>query len=293
MARPEITCVLDAGAEVGEGALWDVLEQALFWVDIQRGRLHRFDPATGENRIWEMGEPIGCLALRERGGAVVALQSGFHLFDFATGKKTAVIDPEADRPQNRFNDGATDRQGRFWAGTMRTGEPAPDGAFYRLDADHACTRWQDGFFTTNGLAFSPDGRVMYCSDSNPQVRTIWACDYDLATGTPGPRRVLFDTHDVAGRPDGGTVDADGCYWMAGVGGGQLVRLTPAGRIDRIIALPVERPTKPAFGGADLDVLFVTSISAGATPGQRQAGAGGLLALTGLGVQGVPEVRFRG
>jgi L-arabinonolactonase len=98
---------------------------------------------------------------------------------------------------------------------------------------------------------------------------------------------------VAGRPDGGTVDADGCYWMAGVGGAQLVRLTPRGHIDRIIALPVERPTRPAFGGCDLDVLFVTSIGAGATPGQRQAGAGGLLALTGLGVQGVPEVRFRG
>ena len=289
MARPEIACVLDAGAEVGEGALWDVLEQALFWVDIPSGRLHRFDPATGENRIWEMGEPIGCLALREPGGAVVALRSGFHLFDFATGKKTPVSDPEADRPQNRFNDGATDRQGRFWAGTMRTDEPAPEGAFYRLGPDLSCTRWQGGIYTTNGLAFSADGRTMYCSDSNPQVRTIWACDYDPATGTPGSRRVFFDTREVAGRPDGGTVDADGCYWMAGVGGSQLVRLTPAGRIDRIVALPVERPTRPAFGGSDLDVLFVTSIGAGSTQPQ----AGGIFALTGLGVRGVPEVRFGG
>jgi L-arabinonolactonase len=289
MARPEITCVFEAGAEVGEGALWDVLEQALFWVDIPKGRLHRFDPASGVNRTWEMGEPIGCLALRERGGAVVTLQSGFHLFDFATAAKTRLIDPEADRPHNRFNDGATDRQGRFWAGTMRTGEPAAEGAFYRLDPDHSCNRWQDGIHTTNGLAFSPDGRTMYCSDSNPQVRTIWACDYDPATGAPGERRVFFDTRAVAGRPDGGTVDADGCYWMAGVGGSQLVRLTPAGRIDRIVALPVERPTRPAFGGSDLDVLFVTSIGAGTTQPQ----AGGIFALTGLGVQGVPEVRFGG
>ncbi|HZA66041.1 MAG TPA: SMP-30/gluconolactonase/LRE family protein, partial [Geminicoccaceae bacterium] len=139
-----------------------------------------------------MGEPIGCLALREQGGAVVALRSGFHLFDFATGEKTAVVDPEADRPHNRFNDGATDRQGRFWAGTMRTDEPAPEGAFYRLGPDLSCTRWQGGIYTTNGLAFSPDGRTMYCSDSNPQVRTIWTCDYDATTRTPGRRRSFFD-----------------------------------------------------------------------------------------------------
>jgi L-arabinonolactonase len=293
MAKAEVTCALDAGAEVGEGALWDVRQQALFWVDIPRGRLHRFDPATGHNRTWDMGEPIGCLALRERGGAVVALQSGFHLFDFGTGEKTPVIDPEADRPHNRFNDGATDRQGRFWAGTMRTGEPAPEGAFYRLDPDLSCQRWQGEIYTTNGLAFSPDGRTMYCSDSNPQVRTIWACDYDPSTGTPGTRRIFFDTRAVAGRPDGGTVDADGCYWMAGVGGSQLVRLTPAGRVDRIVELPVERPTRPAFGGSDLDVLFVTSIGARPASGQPQPRAGGLFAITGLGVQGVAEVRFRG
>lgn len=289
----EIACALDAGAEVGEGALWDVREQALFWVDIPQGRLHRFDPASGENRTWELGEPIGCLALREQGGAVVALQSGFYFFDFANGTRTPVIDPEADRPQNRFNDGATDRQGRFWAGTMRMGEPAPEGAFYRLDPDRSCTRWQDGIFTTNGLAFSPDGRTMYCSDSNPQVRTIWACDYDPASGAPGPRRVFFDTRAVAGRPDGGTVDADGCYWMAGVGGAQLLRLTPAGRIERIVEVPLARPSKPAFGGPNLDVLFVTTIGRDqqAVPGQPRPGA--LLAITGLGAHGVPEARFGG
>jgi L-arabinonolactonase len=131
---------------------------------------------------------------------------------------------------------------------------------------------------------------MYCSDSNPQVRTIWACDYDPTTGAPSARRIFFDTREVAGRPDGGTVDADGCYWMAGVGGSRLVRLTPAGRIDRILEVPVERPIKPAFGGSNLDVLFVTSIGAS---DRLQPLAGGLFAVTRLGVQGVPEVRFRG
>ena len=296
MARLEITCVVDSRSQVGEGAVWDVAEQALFWVDIPAGRLYRFDPATGENRAFDMGEPIGCLALRERGGAVVALKSGFWFYDFETGGKTPIQDPEADKPQNRFNDGATDPRGRLWAGTMREGQPpAADGAFYRLDPDLEVSRWWGGIWTTNGLAFSPDGRTMYLSDSNPDVRTIWASDYDLDSGTPGERRLFFDTRAVAGRPDGGTVDADGCYWMAGVSGWQLVRLTPDGRIDRIVDMPIERPSKPMFGGAGLDVLYVTSLGVGLTPGSepRQPQAGGLFAVTGLGVNGVPQTRFAG
>jgi sugar lactone lactonase YvrE len=127
------------------------------------------------------------------------------------------------------------------------------------------------------------------------VRAIWACDYDPDSGEPGPRRLFFDTRAVAGRPDGGTVDADGCYWMAGVSGWQLVRLTPAGAIDRIVDLPVERPSKPMFGGPRLDILYVTTIGVGLTPGTeaRQPWAGGLLTVTGLGVGGVPQVPFAG
>ena len=129
MARPEIRCVLDAKAKTGEGAVWYVAEQALFWVDIPQGLLHRFDPVTGENRTWPMGEPIGCLALRQTGGAVVALKSGVYLFDLESGAKTPLCSPEADRPANRFNDGATDPKGRLWAGTMssrgRRSPPAP------------------------------------------------------------------------------------------------------------------------------------------------------------------------
>jgi sugar lactone lactonase YvrE len=292
----EVTCVVDARARVGEGAVWDVEDAALWWVDIVAGRVHRFDPESGARRHWDVGEPVGCLALRRAGGLVLATRTGFHLFDPASGERRAVLDPEPDRPGNRFNDGATDPAGRLWAGTMKeAGEPEPTGAFYRLDADLSCRRWLDGIYTTNGLAFSPDGRRMYLSDSNPAVRTIWACDYDLASGEPTNRRVFFDTRAVAGRPDGGTVDTAGCYWMAGVGGWQLVRLTPRGEVDRIVAMPVERPSKPMFGGPALDTLYVTSLGVGLTPGSeaRQPRAGGVFAVTGLGVTGVPQARFAG
>ena len=148
---------------------------------------------------------------------------------------------------------------------------------------------------TNGLAFSPDGRTFYLADSAAPVRTIWACDYEPASGEIGERRVFVDTHGLAGRPDGGTVDADGCYWMAGIGGWQLVRFTPKGVVDMIVDLPVEKPTKPAFGGADLGTIYVTSIGSGLSEGTeaRQPQAGGLFALRVPGVQGLPQPRFAG
>lgn len=290
----EITCVADVRSEVGEGAFWDAEEQALFFVDIPTGTLFRL--RHGHLDRWDFGEPLGCLALDPKGRAILALKSGFHRVDLATGARQFIDNPEADRPSNRFNDGAVDRQGRFWAGTMKlAGPPERTGAFYRFDRDHTITRHFDGTFTTNGLAFSPDGRTMYFSDSNPEVRTIWACDYNTDTGVPTNQRVFFDTRQVAGRPDGGTVDAEGFYWMAGVGGWQLVRIRPDGVVDRIVDMPVEKPSRPWFGGPDLDVLYVTSLRAGLTPGTegRQPQAGGLFAVTGLGVRGLAQPRFGG
>lgn len=291
-----IECVVPGPDRLGEGAVWDVADHALWWVDIPAGLIRRLDGNTGRTQTWEFGEPVGCLALRDNGGLILAAKSGFWFFDPRTGARRQIVDPETDRPLNRFNDGTTDMQGRFWAGTMKDGgEPERLGRFYRLDADLTLTPWRDQIFTTNGLAFSPDGKTMYFADSNPAVRTIWRAAYDTDTGTPGTPEVFFDTRAVAGRPDGGTVDADGCYWQAGVGGWQLYRITPDGRIDRTIDLPIERPTKPMFGGRDLDILYVTSISQIMTPGTepQQPHAGGLFAITGLGVSGVPQVRFGG
>ncbi|KUF11540.1 hypothetical protein AVJ23_07205 [Pseudoponticoccus marisrubri] len=284
---------MDSHSQVGEGAIWDERAGVLWWLDIPAGLLHRFDPASGENTSQEFGEPVGCLALRETGGMVLACKSGFWLYDWDSGRREPLSDPEAHLPENRFNDGTTDARGRFWAGTMKDGgEPEPMGRFYRLDTDFNVTPWKDGIYTTNGQAFSPDGTIMYYSDSNAAVRTVWAADYDLDTGTPHGERVFFDTRSVKGRPDGGTVDADGCYWMAGVSGGQVYRITPDGKLDMTIDVPVERPSKPMFGGPDLKTLYLTSIGAGADLA-AQPQAGGLFAITGTGAQGVPQWRFGG
>lgn len=289
-----VECVVQRTCQVGEGACWDHLAQVLWWVDIMAGMIFRFDPTTGENREYDFGEPVGCLAVRRAGGLVIAAKSGFWFFDPDTNARTFIGDPEAGLDNNRFNDGTTDQAGRFWAGTMQdNGTPEPIGAFYRLDPDLTITKWRDGIFVTNGLAFSPDGARMYFSDSYKDVRKIWKCPYDTATGKPGAPEMFFDTNQVAGRPDGATVDSEGCYWQAGIEGWSLYRISPDGKVLMTVEMPIEKPSKPMFGGADLNVLYVTSL--GVTPGgeRAQPDAGGLFAVTGTGVTGVHQTAFAG
>lgn len=289
----KITCVADTRSIIGEGAIWDARDACLWWVDIPAGLIHRFDPATGENATFEFGEPVGCLAVRERGGLVVAAASGFWFFDPETGARAHLHDPEPDRPDSRFNDGAVDARGRFWAGTMANVPTNPVGAVYCLSPDLTVTKWRDAMHTPNGMAFSPDGDVLYLSDSFPKVRMVWRCRYDIETGTPQDFTPFFDTEGLAGRPDGATVDAEGCYWLAGVSGWQIYRISPDGRLIATIDLPVEKPSRPAFGGDGMATLYVTSISEGITPGTDQPQAGGLFAIEGLGITGLPHPRFAG
>ncbi len=169
----EIECVVDSYSRVGEGAFWDHRNGLLWWVDIPAGLIHCLNP-DGNNQTWAWGEAVGCLAVRESGGLLLATRSGFHFFDPQMGKRETIADPEANLPENRVNDGTTDPRGRFWAGTMsESGGDQRHGRFYRLDPDGRVTTHFDRFFMTNGLAFTAQGDRMYFSDSDPGVRTLW------------------------------------------------------------------------------------------------------------------------
>ena len=287
----DVACVLPAGALLGEGPVWDVAERALYWVDIKRQEVHRFDPGTGRDARWSTPEPVGSLAVREAGGLVVALRAGFHFLDLASGALAPVALPEADRPGNRFNDGKCDRQGRFWAGSMHHRAEKPTGALYRLDPDLSVHRMVEGLICSNALCWSPDGRTMYHADTGRG--TVWAWDSDGA-GVIANRRVFVALDRSEGFPDGATVDAEGFLWLAHWDGGMVSRYDPAGRRERAIRVPVQRVTCPAFGGPELDVLYLTTAATGLPEAElaRQPWAGAILALD-PGVRGLPEARFRG
>jgi sugar lactone lactonase YvrE len=286
------TCVLDARARLGEGPVWDPREGVLYWVDIRAPALHRFDPASRSTRTWPMPEAIGSVALREAGGVLVALRSGLHVLDLDGGGLALVCAPEPDRPDNRLNDGRCDRHGRFWVGSMHQQLRAPTGALYRVDPDHTAHRLLGGITVPNSVAWSPDGRTLYFADT--PTREIGAYPVDPASGVLGARRVFARVPDDAGYPDGATVDADGYLWSAQWDGWRVTRYAPDGGVDRVVDLPVQRPTSCALGGERLDVLYVTSAAAGLGPAELARGplAGGLFAVE-VGVPGLPEPRFGG
>lgn len=288
----DIRCVADAANRLGEVPVWDDRAQALYWVDIEGRLLQRLDHATGAVARWTMPERIAAVAVREAGGLVVALASGFALFDPASGRIERLAAPEAHLPGNRFNDGKCDRHGRFWAGTMDDQLQAKTGALYRLDPDGACHQLETGIAISNSLAWSPDDRTFYFADSLD--RTIYAYDFDIEAGTIANRRIFCTTHDQPGVPDGSTVDAAGYVWNAQWDGWRLVRYAPDGQVDRVLDLPVQKPTSCAFGGPDLATLYITSAVWDLTDEQRrsQPQAGGLFAVE-VGVKGLPEPRFRG
>lgn len=285
-----VELVAESGDQLGECPLWDDREGALYWVDSRAPAVKRFAPASGRTDVLALPETVGSIAFRERGGMLAATRSGIHFLDPSSGRLERIAAPEPQLPDNRFNDGRCDRQGRFWAGTMSDVRRDPVGTLYRLDPDLSCTPLRNAIIIPNSLAWSPDGRRMYFADTNRH--TIWAWDYDPLTGAATNERVFADTG--AGRPDGSCVDADGCLWNAEYGAGRLVRYTPGGKRDRVVELPVANPTCCCFGGKDLDYLFVTSARQRLTPADlaQQPLAGSVFALR-PGVRGLPEPRFAG
>ncbi|HSG76823.1 MAG TPA: SMP-30/gluconolactonase/LRE family protein [Burkholderiales bacterium] len=276
--------------QLGECPLWDEREAMLWWVDARFPAVKRLDPATGAVMMLVLPEVVGSLALRESGGMLAATKSGIHFLDPASGALEMKADPESHLPDNRFNDGRCDRAGRFWAGTMSHVNRDPTGSLYRFEADFRSTRLRNAIIIPNSLAFSPDGRTMYFADTNRH--TIWAYDYDPASGAATGERVFADTG--AGRPDGSCVDADGCLWNADYGASRVVRYTPAGKVDGTYELPATNVTCCCFGGRDLDTLYITTATQRLSPQAlaQQPLAGSLFALR-PGARGLPESRFAG
>ncbi len=285
-------CVLDVRASLGECPVWSGSEQVLYWVDINAPALNRFDPATGGNVAMPMPESIGCFALRRGGGFVVALRGGFWLAgaDGALTKK--VGDAPYDPAHHRFNDGRCDPQGRFVAGYMNERRDANTAALVRLDTDFTQTRLLDGMMISNGVAFSPDGRTMYHTDTPTQI--VHAYDYAAGAGKPTHPRVFVRFTQEGDRPDGAAVDRDGCYWVALYRGGKVVRIAPDGRVLATFAVPAMCPTMCAFGGPDLETLYVTSARQMREPEElaRLPHSGGIFAMQ-VDVPGLPEPAFAG
>lgn len=291
----KVDCVLKAQASIGEGPLWSVAEQKLYWTDIPAKKLHIFDPAEGSNQTFDMPDMVTSIATRSKGGLALTMRKSFAFFDPKTGKLDSLPDAEPERPGNRFNDGKCDRQGRMWGGTMGDVDwDSPVGNLYRLGTDGKVMRMESDICCSNGLGWSPDSKTMYFTESFKHFR-ILAYDFDPASGAIKNRRVFVQLpKDTPAFPDGLTVDAEGYVWSAQPMYGRLARYSPEGKIERIIELPVSRGTSVMFGGPDLDTLYVTTMRLTLSDEQlaEEPLAGSLLALK-PGVQGLPEAPFAG
>lgn len=277
--------------KLGECPVWDTESETLFLVDIEDSLVMRLDPKGRVLGLWSVpADTVGCLALHDAGRLVLAAGHRFLTLDLETGATAELGDPVSGNPRVRFNDGRTDRQGRFFAGTMDIEAKEPIGTLYRLDADLSWRPVERGFTIANGSCCSPDGSIFYVADS--VRRLIWAYDLTTDSGEISNRRVLVDTSQHGVTPDGCTVDEEGCLWSACVGAGKVARYSASGSLDRMIDVPTQFVSSVSFGGIGLDTLFVTSI------GQRHFGlpatdplAGAVFAVNGLGVAGVAEACF--
>lgn len=293
-----IDIVHNAHAEIGESPTWSAAEQALYWIDIREPALHRLDPRTLEIKSWSLPSEIGCFTLREDlKGAIVGLRSGLYSIDFGALQAVPLAPPPYDPELFRFNEGGCDSTGRFWLGTMfdplreHRGDP-PEGALYSYTAAGGLIAHKEYALTANGMAWARDEPIMYFSRS--QYRTIYAIGFDVREGRLGKRLLVDTVRAEFGIPDGAALDEEGGYWVALHGGWRIRRYRANGEIDREIKLPVSQPTMPAFGGPDLDEMYITSAANGLSAAQklREPYAGAILRCK-PGVRGVPVYAFTG
>jgi L-arabinonolactonase len=294
----DVVCVTAIANDLGESPCWDAEAKRLYWIDAWRTKVHVLDPATNETRSIDLssalaGRPIGSIACHAAGGMISGVKGGFYRLDLDTSSARLISTVESGRPStNRLNDGKCDRGGRFWCASANTDHRTPSGALWRLESGHEPVLMQDGLIVGNGIAWSPDDRFMYLADSF--AGTVWRYDFDIRSGEIAARRPFISTAHIRGIVDGATVDADGCYWTALFRGGAVAQFDPDGRLIRHVGLPVSNPTMCAFGGPDLEVLYVTSASRFLDEVQRRAQplAGHVFAIHGLGARGIPEPGFR-
>ncbi|QGM96773.1 SMP-30/gluconolactonase/LRE family protein [Methylocystis parvus] len=294
---PDIGLALDVRAINGECPTWDERRQALYWIDIEEPALHRLDPATSRDEKWEMPAQIGAFAICRSGAIIAALRTGLVKLDLLERGCLHLASPPYNPLRHRFNDGKCDALGRFWIGAMHdplastspeTTTPAQSATPLNvLSQRGGLTQTSANAVIGNGLAWSPDARRIYYSDS--PARTVWAFDFDIETASLSSKRIFaqFETSD--GMPDGAAIDAEGFYWCALYGGGRIVRLSPEGALDREIRLPVSQPTMCAFGGADYGTLYITSAAHGVSA-SREPHAGGVFYCR-PGVAGCPPALF--
>ncbi|MEO3806022.1 SMP-30/gluconolactonase/LRE family protein [Nonomuraea sp. B1E8] len=282
-----VDLVLDARATVAESPVWDTGRQGLWWVDIPAGRVHRFSPATGEDVSFEASEAVGAVASRRDGSLLLATATGIISCAADGSGRTVLHEVDTDPPGGRFNDGKADPWGRFWAGTLLPGTGGA-GALYRLDPDGTLHTVVTGVSVSNGLGWSPDGRTFYYADS--PTGGVDAFDHDPETGALANRRRLIDID--RGRPDGLTVDAEGYLWVALWEGWAVQRFAPEGGLVMTVEIPARKVTSCAFGGADLDTLYVTSARVGLSESElcQQPYAGGIFAVV-PGVRGQPSAAY--
>ncbi|MDP6543642.1 MAG: SMP-30/gluconolactonase/LRE family protein [Phycisphaerae bacterium] len=253
----EIEHLIVVQDEVGETPIWIPDEQAMYWIDLEGSAVHRFDPATGDRKDWALDVAVTALGRRASGGWVLASKTGMVFWDQQTNTTEFIVDPVADREGFRLNDTAVDRQGRLVTGTANVQDfEAPDGVIYRLDADLTLHEIDDGYAISNGMGFSPDGKVLYVTDMFHS--RIVALDYDTESGAVTNKRTFAEVPSDTGLPDGLTVDVDGFVWSAHWAGSRVTRYDPDGAIERQIPVPVTNATCLGFGGADMNELYIAT-----------------------------------
>ena len=287
----KVECIWDAQASLGEGPLWSHSRNGIFWVDIIGRKLHFLSLSDGEQKTWKMQEKIGWVVETRDGNLICGLKSGITLFNPMTNESETIINLEPDFPDNRLNDAKVDKYGRIWAGTMDDREISHTGALYRIDPDRTWEKVDSGYIVSNGPAFSPEGHILY--HTSTMSRQIFAFDLDI-NGEIKNKRIFITFSDSEGYPDGMACDSEGGLWVAHWGGWRISRFLKDGTLDRVVKMPVEKPTSICFGGAKLDQAFITSASVQLEKSHEseQPLAGGVFSID-LGVTGLQSYSFIG